>query len=102
MTEKEKADKDVKEAQNVLDDLVLAKYGELTIDEIKYLLFDKKWMERIEDDITNAIEQVLNALASRVVLIAKRYECTLGEIEGKTALSKEKVKSALKRMGYTW
>jgi type I restriction enzyme M protein len=59
-------------------------------------------MARLESDIYDAIDQVLNALASRVVLIAKRYEHTLGEIEEKTAKSKAKVKSALGRMGYTW
>lgn len=102
LTEKEEADKAIKEAQKELDDLVLAKYGELTIDEVKYLLFDKKWMSRLENDIIEAIDQVLNSLASKVVLIAKRYEHTLGEIEEKTAQSKAKVKSALERMGYTW
>ena len=102
MTEKEEADKAIKEAQKVLDDLVLDKYGQLTIDEIKHLLFDKKWMAKIEADIANAIDQVLNTLASKVVLIAKRYEHTLGEIEEKTAQSKEKVKTALERMGYKW
>jgi len=59
-------------------------------------------MARLENDITDAIDQVLNSLASKVVLIAKRYEHTLGEVEEKTALSKAKVKSALERMGYTW
>ena len=102
LTEKEEADKAIKEAQKELDDLVLAKYGELTIDEVKYLLFDKKWMARLESDIIDAIDQVLNSLASKVVLIAKRYEHTLGEIEEKTAQSKAKVKSALERMGYIW
>ncbi|NRG25598.1 N-6 DNA methylase [Bacillus circulans] len=102
MTDKEEADKAMKEAQKALDELVLAKYGELTIDEIKHLLFDRKWMTRLESDIVDAIDQVLNVLASRVVLIAKRYEHTLGEIEKKTAQSKDKVKSALERMGYTW
>jgi type I restriction enzyme M protein len=102
MTEKEEADKAIKGAQKELDELVLAKYSELSIDEIKHLLFDKKWMARLESDIYDAIDQVLNALASRVVLIAKRYEHTLGEIEEKTAKSKAKVKSALGRMGYTW
>ena len=102
LSEKDKSDKAIKEAQKKLDELVLAKYGELTVDEIKHLLFDKKWMVRLENDITDAIDQVLNALASRVVLIAKRYECTLSEIEEKTADSKAKVMSALERMGYKW
>ena len=102
VSEKEEADKAIKEAQKELDDLVLAKYGELTIDEVKHLLFDKKWMSRLESDIIDAIDLVLNSLASRVTLIAKRYEHTLGEIEEKVTQSKAKVKSALERMGYTW
>ncbi|MEK5392997.1 N-6 DNA methylase [Margalitia sp. FSL K6-0131] len=102
VSEKEDADKAIKEAQKTLDELVLAKYGELSIDEIKHLLFNKKWMARLEGDIADAIDQVLNELASKVVLIAKRYEHTLGEIEEKTAQSKIKVKSALERMGYIW
>lgn len=100
--EKEEADKAIKEAQKKLDDLVLAKYGELSIDEIKHLLFEKKWMARLESDITDAIDQELNTLASRVTLIAKRYERTLSEIERKMVQSKEKVAAALERMGYKW
>ncbi|MPN58027.1 hypothetical protein SDC9_205724 [bioreactor metagenome] len=59
-------------------------------------------MARLESDIIDAIDQVLNNLASKVVLIAKRYEHTLGEVEEKTAQSNAKVKYALERMGYTW
>lgn len=102
LSEKEETDKIIKEEQKKLDDLILAKYGELTIKEIKYLLFDKKWMTRLHNDIADATDQVLNTLASRVVLIAKRYEHTLSEIEEKTANSKAKVMSALERMGYKW
>lgn len=102
LSEKEEIDKQIKEEQKKLDDLILAKYGELAIEEIKYLLFDKKWMTKLENDITDATDQVLNVLASRVVLIAKRYERTLSEIEEKTADSKAKVMSALERMGYKW
>ena len=81
LAEKEKIDKEIKAAEKKLDEQVLAKYEDLTIDEIKDLLFDKKWMARMEDDIEGAIEQELNTLASRVITIAKRYERTLGEIE---------------------
>ena len=102
IAEKDEIDNSIKEAQKQLDELVINKYGELSIDEIKHLLFEKKWMLKIEKDINEAIEQVLNNLASRVVLIAKRYEQTLSEIEEKTAQSKAKVKSALERMGYVW
>lgn len=100
--EKDEADKAWKEARKALDDEVEAKYGELTVDEIKHLLFDMKWMAKLEADIRDEIEQVLNSLSSKVLLIAKRYEHTLGEIEDRTAKSRAAVVAALERMGYKW
>lgn len=100
--EKDEADKAWKEARKALDDEVEAKYGELTVDEIKHLLFDMKWMSKLSADIRDEIEQVLNSLSSKVLLIAKRYEHTLGEIEDRTARSRAAVVAALERMGYKW
>ena len=94
--------KEIKAAQKALDDLVLAKFEALTDEEIKHLLFDCKWMPRLYGDINGEIERILNDYASRVIMIAKRYEHTLGEIEDKTAKSKSAVKQALERMGYKW
>ena len=88
--------------QKALDDLVLAKFDALTDEEIKHLLFDCKWMPRLYGDINAEIDRILNDYASRVVMIAKRYEHTLVEIEDKTAKSREAVRNALERMGYIW
>ena len=100
--EKDEVDKKLKDARKAMDDEVEAKYGELTVDEIKHLLFDMKWMAKLEADIRDEIEQVLNNLSSKVLLIAKRYEHTLGEIEDRTAKSRAAVMAALERMGYKW
>lgn len=100
--EKDEVDKKLKDARKALDDEVEAKYGELTVDEIKHLLFDMKWMAKLEMDIHDEFEQVLNSLSSKVLLIAKRYEHTLGEIEDRTAKSRAAVMAALERMGYKW
>ena len=96
------ANKNLKGLRKELNDKVEKKYGELTVDEIKHLLFDEKWMVRLSGDIGNEVDQVLNALASKALLIAKRYEHTLKQIEDKTSASKELVKAALERMGYKW
>lgn len=100
--EKDKADKALKEARKALDDKVEAKYSELTVDEVKHLLFDIKWMAKLEADIHDEIEQVMNSLSSKMLLIAKRYEHTLGEIEDRTEKSRAAVVAALERMGYKW
>lgn len=90
---------EIKAAQKALDDLVLKKFQSLTDEEIKHLLFDRKWMPRLRADINGEIDRILNNYVSRVITIAKRYEHTLGEIEDKTAQSKEAVRQALGRMG---
>lgn len=100
--EMDAVDKKWKAVRKALDEKVLAKYGELTDEEIKYLLFELKWMAKLSVDIHEEIEQVLFALSSKVLLIAKRYEHTLGEIEEKTAKSRASVMAALERMGYKW
>lgn len=100
--EMDAVDKEWKAARKALDEKVLAKYGELTDEEIKHLLFDLKWMYKLENDVRDEVEQVMNTLCSRVLLIAKRYERTLGEIEEKTAKSRTTVMAALERMGYKW
>ncbi|AEE97976.1 N-6 DNA methylase [Mahella australiensis] len=102
MIKKEETDKAIKEAQKALDDKVQAKYVELTVDEIKHLLFNMKWMAKLEADIKDEIEQVLNTMSAKVLLIAKRYEHTLGEIEEKAEASRKAVMAALERMGYKW
>lgn len=95
-------DKAYKAARKALDEKLVAKYSELTDEEIKHLLFDMKWMVKLMADVCDEIEQVLNTLSSKVLLIAKRYEHTLGEIEDRTAKSRAAVVSALERMGYKW
>ena len=95
-------DKAYTAARKALDEKLVAKYAELTDDEIKHLLFDMYLMAKLAADVCDEIEQVLNTLSSKVLLIAKRYEHTLGEIEDRTAKSRAAVVSALERMGYKW
>jgi len=102
LDEQDALGKAIKAAQKELDDLVLAKYDALTLKEIKHLLFDKKWMDCLYSRTNEEIEQILSNYAARAIMIAKRYEHTLGEIEDKTAKSREAVMSALERMGYQW
>jgi len=100
--EMDAVDKAYKVARKALDEKLVAKYAELTDEEIKHLLFDMKWMSKLSADVCDEIELVLSTLSSKVLLIAKRYEHTLGEIEDRTAKSRAAVVSALERMGYKW
>ena len=102
MDAKDAAVKKANGTRKNLDEKLKVKYGELTVEEIKYLLFYKKWMAKIAADIETEAAQVLSGLSTKVFLIAKRYEHTLGEIEGRTTESRAEVMAALERMGYKW
>lgn len=102
MSDKDEKNKVLKEKNVELDTKVLNKYADLSIDEIKELLFEKKWMARLHQDIKGAIDQEINSLSSNVVEISKRYRHTLSEIEDKTEKTRSQVRSALERMGYKW
>ena len=102
LDEQDAVGKAIKAAQKELDELVLAKYEALTVVEIKHLLFDEKWMATLYRSVSDEIEQILSDYAARVILIAKRYEHTLSEIEDKTATARTEVMAALERMGYKW
>lgn len=95
-------EKRIKEVEADLDEKVTCKYGELTVEEIKRLLFEEKWMARLATDVADEMDLVLNEMVSRVMTIAKRYERTLPEIEKEAQESREKVRLALERMGYQW
>lgn len=102
LEDKDDENENLKEKAVELDNKVIEKYGQLSIDEIKNLLFEKKWMARLNKDIKDTIDSEINKISSRIVEISKRYEKTLGELEEETEKSRDQVREALKRMGYTW
>jgi len=93
---------EIKEKETALDNKVVDKYSDLSVDEIKVILLEDKWMNRLLNDISNELDLVLNEVSNKVVTIAKRYRKTLNEIEEETKKSRDKVHLALERMGYKW
>lgn len=102
MTAKDAKNDDIKGKIADLDIKVIEKYADLSIEEIKKLLFEYKWMARLSQDIGDALEGEINSIGSRLVDISKRYETTLGDLEDKAETSRADVKKALERMGYSW
>lgn len=94
--------KQAKAARDELGQKVLAQYGNLTEDEIKHLLFDRKWMPHLQSEISNIFDRQVTTHATRITNIARRYERTLPEIEDTVQVSRENVMRSLERMGYTW
>jgi len=93
------AKKAVKEAQAELDQAVLARYFELTEDEIKQLAVDDKWLTDIRAAIESEVERITNQLAGRVRELEERYEAPLPTIEREVEALAARVAGHLEKMG---
>ena len=91
--------KSVKEAHDELDKKVLARYPELTDDEIKTLVIEDKWYAAIREGILSEVNRLTQQLAGRIKQLEERYADPLPEIESSVAEYSKKVEEHLKQMG---
>lgn len=94
--------KQIKELTSELDKLVLEKYKQLSIDEIKKLVVENKWMMAIEFSVKNEMQRISQRLAARVRELSDRYEIALPDVLIEVKSLEEKVNSHLSKMGYSW
>lgn len=94
--------KQIKEAEAVLDKAAYGKYPELTIEEIKALAVDDKWLSAVQALIEDEMDRISLSLAERVIVLAERYDLALPEIAARVANLETKVNQRLERMGYAW
>ncbi|WP_311948619.1 type I restriction-modification system subunit M [Halomonas piscis] len=93
------ARKAVRDAQAELDEAVLARYFELTEDEIKQLAVNDKWLADIRAVIESEVERITNQLAGRVRELEERYAEPLPSIEREVETLAAKVTGHLEQMG---
>jgi type I restriction enzyme M protein len=93
------ASKAVKEAQTALDEAVFAKYPKLTLDEIKELTVEDKWLASILSAIQTEIERVTQQLATRIQTLETRYADPLPKLTESVVELSAKVDAHLKTMG---
>ncbi|MDO6594575.1 type I restriction-modification system subunit M [Neptuniibacter sp. 1_MG-2023] len=96
------AKKALKEAQDALDLAVFKQYPKLSIDEIKSLIVDDKWLATLESNINAEIERVTQQLANRVKELEERYSEPLPAITQSVEDLSNKVAAHLKAMGLEW
>jgi type I restriction enzyme M protein len=60
--------------QKELEEKVLAKYKVLTIDEIKTLVVDDKWMQYLDHSVHTEMQRISQALTQRIKELVERYE----------------------------
>ncbi|MFV0447248.1 MAG: type I restriction-modification system subunit M [Vibrio sp.] len=96
------AKKAVKEAQEALDLAVFKHYPTLTLDDIKTLIVDDKWLATLQTHIQAEIERVTQQLANRVKELEQRYSTPLPILTQSVVALSDKVANHLKAMGLEW
>lgn len=92
----------IKKATAKLEALIIKKYPVLSIDEIKSLVVDKKWMHNIEVRIRTELDSISHRLAQRIKELADRYETPLSALTTEVGDLTAKVEKHLKQMGLVW
>ena len=88
----------VKTAKAELDNKALAQFKTLTIDEIKQLVVDDKWMASIERSVKTEMERISQRLTQRIKELAERYETPLPKQTSEVAEMEAKVTAHLQKM----
>ncbi len=96
------AKKLLKEAQDSLDLAVFKQYSKLSMDEIKTLIVEDKWLATLENNIVAEIERITQQLANRVKELEERYSEPLPVITQSVENLSDKVAEHLKAMGLEW
>lgn len=94
--------KKIKEAQSALDKKAQDKYKVISIDEIKTLVVEDKWLAKLEGDVHAEIQRVSQKLTGRIKELAERYESTLPQLNSQMVGLEKKVNSHLDKMGFSW
>ena len=89
----------LREAEESLDQLALAKYPKLTEDEIKTLVVDDKWLATLSTAIQGELDRVSQTLTGRIRQLAERYAMPLPLLTDEVAALAAKVDDHLKKMG---
>lgn len=94
--------KTVKEAQEKLDALVFAKYPQLSVEDIKTLIVDDKWLASLQASIVAEVERITQQLANRVKTLEERYSTPMPTLVNDVVALSSKVDEHLKKMGLAW
>jgi len=99
LVEKEsEVNKSVKDAQKTLDAAVAKKYEKLTVEEIKILVVDDKWLAAFATDVQSELDRVSQALTGRIRQLAERYASPMYQITAEVEVLAARVDGHLKKM----
>ena len=90
----------IKERKYDLLTALLVKYADLSEEDIKRLVIEKKWFASLGSRLDGEMQRISQQLTSKVSALAERYAQTLPEIDAEIADLEAKVAAHLKQMGY--
>jgi type I restriction enzyme M protein len=94
--------KKLKTLETGLDAKAYAQYPQLTVDEIKTLVVEDKWLAVLSATVSGELERVSQTLTSRVRDLALRYESPLPVLVDEVATLSTRVEAHLRTMGVAW
>lgn len=92
----------IKAALKELEALIIKKYPTLSVNEIKTIVVDKKWMHNIEQRIITEMDNISHCLTQRIKELAERYETPLPKMSSEVDGLTTKVENHLKEMNFVW
>jgi type I restriction enzyme M protein len=92
----------LKKALDELEVNVINQYPKLTIDEIKKVVIERKWVESMERLIKDQLNNISYLLTDRIRELAKRYDTTLPAISFQLEELTGKVENHLREMNFVW
>ena len=79
---------------------LVVKYADLSGEDIKRLVIEKKWFATLSAQLDSEMQHISQQLTSKVSALAERYAQTLPEIDAEIADLEAKVAEHLRQMGY--
>jgi type I restriction enzyme M protein len=92
--------KALKTAEIELDVLSYAKYPTLSVEEIKTLVVEDKWLTTISSAIHGEMDRISQALTQRVKELSERYESPLPKLTSEVEILSARVEEHLRKMGF--
>ena len=94
--------KAVKDAQEALDQQVFDQYSQLSLEDIKTLIVEDKWLATLQASIKAEIERITQQLANRIKTLEERYSEPMPTLVDNVSELSGKVDEHLKKMGLAW
>jgi len=85
-----------------LDQLTLEQFGKLTVNEVREIVVEDKWVTSIKLDIQTEIDAISQRLTTRIKELGERYDTKLGDLTSETQSIESKVAEHLQEMGLVW